>query len=124
MNYGRRIEKEAKVRSRLSRKFGRLAKRKMKLKGGDVHECDFVSEDAAIVGEIKTSEPNKRNTLSKTLRTATLGDISRDCLLLLGTRAKKRILVLTNQEVYRRFISSKYGKVATALGIDIQYVDV
>jgi hypothetical protein len=122
LNYQQRLKKEADVRSRLSRNFGPLTKRKMKLAGGEEHECDFVSADGRIVGEIKTSEPNKQKLSSKALRTATLGDISRDCLLLLGTKARKRILVLTNRVVYRRFIASKYGKVAKELGIDIRHV--
>jgi len=68
LNYKQRLKKEADVRSRLSRKFGSLTKRRMKLAGGEEHECDFVSADGRIVGEIKTSEPNKQKQASNQAR--------------------------------------------------------
>lgn len=41
---------------------------------------------------------------------------------LLGTKARKRILVLTNRVVHDRFVASKYGKVAEELGIEFRHV--
>ena len=58
------------------------------------HEFDLVSDDAELVGEIKSSK-----SISETGYKAALVD----CLYLAKVQAKKKILVLTNEKFYTYF---------------------
>lgn len=117
------ISAEEKVRKKLERELGvALYKKRIQIIEGVEHEFDFVSEDGSIIGEVKTSGEGRSGLTHKRFQTI-FGDISRDCLLLLALRrAKKRMFVLTDETVYRRFQGSQYGKAAQALGIDIRLV--
>ena len=117
------INAEEKVRKKLEEEFGvALNKKRIQVVEGVEHEFDFVSEDGSIIGEVKTSGAGRSGLTHNRFQTI-FGDISRDCLLLLAQkRAKKRIFVLTDETVCRRFQASQYGKAAYALGIDIRYV--
>ncbi len=118
-----RFEMEENVRKILGGKFGvRFDKKNLDV-GTKRHEFDLVSADESIIGEVKTSEPNKHR-FSKNLRTAQLGDLSRDCLLLAARESKQRILALTDRVVCQRFLDSEYGEAAKKLGIDIMHVQV
>lgn len=121
MNNRERKEKENKVRRKLEKEFNtRLPETTLPLPGGTQHTFDLVSQDRKIIGEIKTSEPNKMRKTDR-LRSATYGDLCRDCLLLLyPRRAKHRIMILTDNTVREKFIKSRYGQVAKAKGIDIR----
>lgn len=117
------LSQEEKVRKKLEEEFGvSLRKKRIQVVEGVEHEFDFVSEDGLIIGEVKTSGEG-RSGLNQNRFQTIFGDISRDCLLLLAQRnAKKRIFVLTDETVYRRFQGSQYGKAAQALGIELRYI--
>lgn len=92
---------------------------------GARHSFDLVSKNQKIVAEVKTSEPNKAPGRGNYLRSAQLGDLARDILLLLVVRkAKKRLLILTNKTVYDLFLATPYARAAIALGIEVRYVKV
>jgi hypothetical protein len=119
VDYQERIDLEDKVRRRLQRKLKTtLPETLLTLPGRKRHRFDLVSPDRRIVDEIKTSEPNRRRKSSQ-LRPATIGDLSKDCLLLLGRRAKTRIFVITDRIVYEKFLDSPHGQVCLAKGIRI-----
>jgi len=119
------LSQEERVRRKLEEEFGvPLHKKRIQVVEGIEHEFDFVSEDGSIIGEVKTSGAGRSGLTHNRFQTI-FGDISRDCLLLLAyRRAKKRIFVLTDETVRRRFQASQYGKAAQALGIDIKSVQV
>lgn len=121
LEYLERRIKEEKVRSVLGKEF-RTKFSKKRLITDINHEFDLVSENQRIVGEVKTSEPNSRAMKGNGLRTAQLGDLARDCLLLLTVKADRRILVLTDKTVFEKFKETQYGKAAIRLGIDLRYV--
>jgi hypothetical protein len=121
MNYDDRMDLEEKVRKKLAKRFGKPSKRSIVPQ--IEHDFDFVSADDSVVGEVKTSEPNSQNP-NGNLRTATLGDISKDCLFLLTAKRARKILVLTNKTVCQKFKASKYGKAAQMLGVEIENVNV
>ena len=117
------LSQEERVRKKLEEEFGMpLHKKRIQVVEGVEHEFDFVSEDGSIIGEVKTSGAGRSGLTHNRFQTI-FGDISRDCLLLLAQRrAKKRMFVLTDETVYKRFQGSQYGKAAQALGIDIRLV--
>ena len=117
------LSQEGRVRKKLEEEFGvSLHKKRIQVVEGVEHEFDFVSEDGSIIGEVKTSGEG-RSGLNQSRFQTIFGDISRDSLLLLAQRnAKKRIFVLTDETVYRRFQGSQYGKAAQALGIELRYI--
>ena len=117
------ISAEEKVRKKLERELGvALYKKRIQIIEGVEHEFDFVSEDGSIIGEVKTSGEGRSGLTHNRFQTI-FGDISRDCLLLLAQKgAKKRIFVLTDETVSRRFQGSQYGKAAQALGIELRYI--
>jgi len=118
------LSQEERVRKKLEEEYGvSLPKKRIQVVEGLEHEFDLVSEDGSIIGECKTSGAGRSGLTHNRFQTI-FGDISRDCLLLLAHRiAKKRIFVLTDETVYRRFQGSQYGKAAQALGIDIRLVE-
>jgi len=105
---------------RIRRRHTRLEKRRLEI-GGVPAEFDFVSEDKQIVGQIKSSKPRRKGKLKGEVRKQTqFGDFSRDCLLLAAKKkAKTRLFVLANKEVYAEFCESPWGKAAEILGIRI-----
>ncbi len=117
------IDAEERVRKKLEEQLGvSLQKKRIPVVEGVEHEFDFVSEDGSIIGEIKTSGEG-RSGLNHSRFQTIFGDFSRDCLLLLAQRnARKRIFVITDEVVCKRFQGTQYGKAAQALGIDIQWI--
>lgn len=120
MEYEERKALENKVRKRLQRELKTpLPETDLPLPGGTHHRFDLVSPDRRIVGEIKTSEPNRKRK-SNELRSATIGDLCKDCLLLLGRRGvDHRIFVVTDRTVYEKFLETPYAQVCVAKGIEI-----
>jgi hypothetical protein len=125
MDNKERTDKENEVIRRMARKLRTtLLKQEPIMIGKRPHRFDFASKDHSIVGEVKTSEPNKQNP-DGPLRSALKGDLCRDCLVLLAAKkAKKRILVLTNQTVYEKFMYTEYGQAAKVLGIDVRPINL
>jgi hypothetical protein len=121
MDNRERKAKENKVGRKLEKEFKTpLPETTLPLPGGTQHTFDLVSLDRKIIGEIKKSEPNKMRKTDR-LRSATYGDLCRDCLLLLYPRgAKHRLPILTDDTVLEKFVKSRYGQVAGAKGIDIR----
>jgi hypothetical protein len=115
-----RKAKENRERRMLEKEFNTpLPETTLPFPGNTEHTFDLVSRDRKIIGEIKTSEPNKMRK-TDTLRSATYGDLCTDCLLLLyPRRAMHRLLIPTDNTVLERFVKSRYGQVAEAKGIDI-----
>ena len=55
-----------------------------------IHEFDLVSDDMSIVGEIKSGRKSRGNFIGA------LGD----CLFLTKVQSKKKLLILTDKEIY------------------------
>ena len=115
-----RQKMETAVRKKLEDEFGvSPPERRLTVVEGVMHKFDLASEDASIIGEIKTSGERVTNFQPTRLR-AIWGDFSRDCLLLLARRdAKKRIFAVTNEFIYREFRKSQQGKAAESLGVEM-----
>jgi len=102
------------VRKILEKMFGAsLPKRKLVIgydsqKFPKTHEFDLVSDDAQIVGEIKSA-----NSISKASYNSTLVD----CLYLTKVRAKKKMLVLTNETFYRYFKHKAGGIISPEIDV-------
>ena len=116
---------EAAVRKKLEGQFGvDLPERRLTVVDDVKHKFDLASEDASIIGEIKTSGEMVATFRPTRLR-AIWGDFSRDCLLLLARKgAKQRIFAVTNEFIYREFRKSQQGKAVESLGISIRHIPV
>jgi hypothetical protein len=120
-----RKKMETTVRKKLEEEFGvRLPERRLAVVEGVLHRFDLASDDASIIGEIKTSGEKVTNFKPTRLR-AIWGDFSRVLLLLLARKdAKKRIFAVTNDLIYREFQKSQQGKAAESLGVEIRHIRV
>ncbi|HVP93028.1 MAG TPA: hypothetical protein VMS94_04730, partial [Acidobacteriota bacterium] len=67
-----------------------------------IHEFDLVSDDASIVGEVKSGEKSRSN-YERTLN---------DCLFLAKIKAKRKLLILTNKEFYDYFRAKSDGLIS------------
>lgn len=125
MDHKERTDKENKAIDILAKKLRRTLLRQEPIAiGNKQHKFDFASKDGLMVGEVKTSEPNRRKPEGP-LRSAVKGDLCRDCLLMLAVkRAKRRILVLTNKTVYEKFMATQYGQATKVLRIEVFSVEV
>jgi hypothetical protein len=106
-------DNEHAVRNILEKMLG-LSLKKCKLVVGydskgkpQIHEFDLVSDDAGIVGEIKSEEKSRSN-YERTLN---------DCLFLAKVKAKKKLLVLTNKEFYEYFRAKSDGLISKDIEI-------
>ncbi len=71
---------------------------------------DLVDKDRTIVIEIGTAEYKGR-----------LADV---CLLLLATDIKRKVLVITNVNLYRIFRTMRQYQIVSAMGIEVRYIDL
>jgi len=100
--------KEHFVRNLMEKMFGLPLKKHKLVIGYDskrkpqIHEFDLVSDDASIVGEIKSGEKSRSN-YERTLN---------DCLFLDKVKAQKKLLVLTNKEFYEYFRAKSDGLIS------------
>ena len=106
---------EDKVRRKLKEELGSPFREAGLLVGGKLHRFDIVSHDRQTIGEIKsTVYPASGKSLD-----TKVGDMSSDILLLLGRRARRKMLVLTDKRFYDWFVETPQAKVATKKGIEI-----
>ncbi len=91
---------EQRVREILEREFGKTLPKKRISLGNLKHEFDLCSNDREIIGEIKSGKDLTPNGKRKSYRFA---EICLDCLYLMGVECKKKIMVLTNKEMYDVF---------------------
>ena len=95
----------------------------LELPGDTHHKFDLVSADGAIVVEIRTfaslGPPRRRLTESQ------VSDLVREVFLLAGVKsAKRRILVLTDEQAFDGFLKTMYAPMAAANGVEIHYMKV
>ena len=106
---------EDKVRRKLKKEPGSPFREVGLLVGGKLHKFDIVSHDRQTIGEIKsTVYPASGKSLD-----TKVGDMSSDILLLLGRRARRKMLDLTDKGFYDWFVKTPQAKVATKKGIEI-----
>jgi len=72
------------------------------------HEFDLVSDDAQIIGEIKSS---------KSISEASYKAALVDCLYLTKVQAKKKILVLTSEMFYNYFKQKASGVISSEIDV-------
>ena len=107
------LGKEQIIRSFLEGVFGTSLRKQKLVVGQDsnkkpqIHEFDLVSNDMRIVGEIKSGRRSRANYL---------GALS-DCLFLTKLKAKKKLLVLTNNEFYQYFKTNSEGIISPAIDV-------
>ncbi|MGD0978093.1 MAG: hypothetical protein ABR962_03010 [Candidatus Bathyarchaeia archaeon] len=97
-----------------------LTKQGLPLQGSDKrYNFDLVSPDQKIVIEVKTEKYEGGNPTSAVVR------LSEACLLLIAAKnAKKRILVLTDEPLYKLFKEERQGKMMALLGIEIRFIKI
>ena len=107
----RPFEVEDAVRLRLGRMFGtNFRKRKLQIgfsskKMPQLHEFDVVSEDLDIIGEIKSGR------LSGTNYSSAIAD----CVYLSRVKARMRLMVFTDEELYAHFRSRSEGVIDASI---------
>ena len=117
-------EKEEKIRKVLSEKFNTSFKRKKLLigyKSNDTpkqHEFDLVSLDGDIIGEVKTFTPLKGGGRPS----GKIDTTFQACYLLEKVIARRKLLVLTNNEFFKIFKKESDGIVSKE--IEILYIPV
>ena len=111
----RPIQIERKARQKLEEMFGvSLPKRKLVV-GYDpknfpiIHEFDLVSDDRQIVGEVTSTTCGYDKTL-------------KDCIFLSKTRAKKRLLILTNEKFHKSFRLKYEGLLP--YGVEVLFLNI
>ncbi|MCP8318301.1 MAG: hypothetical protein L6N95_00545 [Candidatus Methylarchaceae archaeon HK01B] len=113
------IEKH--VRDYLAKRYGKIfpsdVKSRTLMIGKMPHRFDIVSEDKKIVGEIKSVGI----TTEKAFRTTRAKRVLTDCYFLDKVEAKEKILILTDEDFYNRFISD-YETIVKP--IKIMYINV
>ena len=92
---------EQRVRERLEREFGKALPKKRISLGNLKHEFDLCSSDREIIGEIKSGKDLTPN--GKKIKSYRFAEICLDCLYLMSVECKKKIMVLTNKEMYDVF---------------------
>jgi hypothetical protein len=113
MNATSPLGKEQIIRSFLEGVFGASLRKRKLIVGRDsnkkpqIHEFDLVSNDMRIVGEIKSGRLS---------HASYIGALS-DCLFLTRLKAKKKILVLTNNEFYQYFKTNSEGIISPAIDV-------
>lgn len=91
---------EQRVREALEEEFGKKLPKKRVSIGYYSHEFDLFSHDGTIAGEVKSGKDLYRNGKIKPYRFAGL---CLDCLYLMNVKAEKKLLVLTNKEMFDAF---------------------
>ena len=89
-------------------------KRFLELAPGGEHEFDAVSEDVSIVAGIKT---NSCKTSGGKGPAGKAAQLYQELYFLNLVEAKKKYLVLTNEDMYKDFLKRSEGKVADGVGI-------
>ena len=120
---------EEKVKKVLEKEFNTTFERNKPLRigkssSGEVktHKFDLVSEDSKIVVEVKNSKLGNRTTQRSGYTTTRKWRLLGDCFYLSREKgAKKRILVLTNKELYKQFSTDMDGLLKD---VEIRYVPV
>ena len=83
------------------------------------HEFDAVSEDGSIIAAIKG---HSFKTAGGNLPSAKFSSLYQELYFLSLVKAKKRLLIFTNQEMYDDFVERSKGKVAG--GIELVYCEL
>jgi len=83
------------------------------------HEFDAVSEDGSIIAAIKG---HSFKTTGGNLPSAKFASLYQELYFLSLVKAKKRLLIFTNQEMYGDFVKRSKGKVAD--GIELVYCEL
>ena len=83
------------------------------------HEFDAVSEDGSIIAAIKG---HSFKTAGGNLPSAKFASLYQELYFLSLVKAKKRLLIFTNQEMYGDFVKRSKGKVAD--GIELVYCEL
>ena len=115
-DYQVRRDKEEKVRKILERRFGMKFQRGTLPSSGTDHEFDAISEDKRIVAEVKSNGLNRR---TGALRSAVRDNLTAACMFLLTTKARKRLLILTDDETHQHFTRTLEAKASQKMGIRI-----
>jgi hypothetical protein len=106
----------------LSKKFGvKLEERKVKLKGvNKSYKFDLVSPDGSIVGEVKNFTPRKFGKKPH----GKIANTSEACLFLIAAEgAKRKVLVLTNNDFYSIYMQERQARIAEAFGIEFLLIE-
>ena len=83
------------------------------------HEFDAVSKDGSIIAAIKG---HSFKTAGGNLPSAKFASLYQELYFLTLVKAKERLLILTNQEMYDDFVKRSKGKVAD--GIELVYCEL
>ena len=83
------------------------------------HEFDAVSEDGSIIAAIKG---HSFKTVGGNLPSAKFASLYQELYFLCLVKARKRLLIFTNQEMYTDFVERSKGKVAE--GIELVYCEL
>ena len=110
---------EQRVRKILEQEFGKPLPKKKIIIGNLKHEFDLCSEDETILGEVKSGKDLYRTGKIKSYRFA---EICLDCLYLMSVKSEKKILVLTNEEMYKAFLWMIEG--LPIKGVDIRLIEL
>lgn len=77
---------------------------------------DAVSEDGKIVAEVKSNELNK---ITGALRPAVRDNLTAACMFLSTTKAKTKLLVLTDKGTHSHFIRTLEARASKQMGVEI-----
>jgi hypothetical protein len=92
---------EQRVREILEDEFGKSLPKKRISLGNLTHEFDLCSKDREIIGEIKSGKDLTPS--GKKIKSYRFAEICLDCLYLMSVECKRKIMVLTNKEMYQVF---------------------
>ena len=110
---------EQRVREILEQELGKsLPKTRIQI-GNRSHVFDLCSPDRTTLGEIKSGKDLDNTGKIKSYRFA---GICLDCLYLMSVKSEKKILVLTNKEMYDAFVWMIKG--LPIAGIEIRLVEL
>lgn len=90
----------------------------IKLVSGGMHRFDVVSDDGTLVGGVKTS-PLRPSSSGPTVSPGTIKSTYTELYFLSLANAKKKLMILTDRDYYKKFVRDSRGKVAG--GIEIVY---
>ena len=113
------FEIEAKVKDIFEQRFSQKFS-KIRLKMGNItREIDIMSEDNQITVQVKSGRDFSSSGRISFYRFA---EICLDYIILMGTNASKKILVLTDKEMYEQFKNEIIGLPLT--GVDVELVEL
>jgi hypothetical protein len=106
------------VKKRLEKEYGKKFSKKRVTIGNYDREIDLLSDDGEIAVQVKSGRDFSPSGHISPYRFA---EICMDCLILMATSSPKKLIVLTDREMFRQF--NKEMKGLPIIGIETRLVE-